>query len=146
MKSARISRTRLFLWVIGLVLGIGLTFLGFKSIGSPPDLNLDEKSVTVIDLTLGDSNNINLILILGIVLLLFVGSMMLHSFLMGSKPEPLEKLTDQEKKIVSLIQQGKTNKEIAIQLAISISTVKTHINNIYKKLSVNSRDELLNIC
>ncbi|MBE7648818.1 hypothetical protein F7653_10415 [Tenacibaculum finnmarkense genomovar ulcerans] len=56
----------------------------------------------------------------------------------------LEKLTNQEKKVVHLINQTKSNKEIAAQLAISLSTLKTHINNIYKKLDIKSRAELLN--
>lgn len=52
------------------------------------------------------------------------------------------KLTAQEKKIVNEIMKDKTNKEIAIELFISLSTVKTHINNLYKKLEVSSRDEI----
>jgi len=54
----------------------------------------------------------------------------------------LETLTSQEKTIVEKIGQGKSNKEIASELFISLSTVKTHINNLYKKLDVSSRDEL----
>jgi len=55
----------------------------------------------------------------------------------------LEKLTPQEQKIVHLIRENKTNKEIATELFVSVSTVKTHINNLYKKLDVSSRDEML---
>lgn len=40
---------------------------------------------------------------------------------------------------------GKSNNEIAEQHFISLSTVKTHINNIYKKLNISSREELKNI-
>jgi len=54
----------------------------------------------------------------------------------------LGKLTAQERKIVASILNDKTNKEIATDLFISHSTVKTHINNLYKKLSVSSRDEI----
>ena len=39
----------------------------------------------------------------------------------------------------------KTNKEIGSELFISVSTVKTHINNLYKKLNVTSRDEVKNL-
>lgn len=53
-----------------------------------------------------------------------------------------EKLTNQEQKVFNAIRKGKTNKEIASELFISLSTVKTHINNIYKKLQVNSREEI----
>lgn len=51
-------------------------------------------------------------------------------------------LSEQEQKIVALIKQGMSNKEIASNLFISVSTVKSHINNIYKKLNVDSRDTL----
>lgn len=54
----------------------------------------------------------------------------------------LEKLTSQEQKIVHLILENKTNKEIASELFVSVSTVKTHINNLYKKLDISSRDEM----
>ena len=51
-------------------------------------------------------------------------------------------LSPQEKKICDAILKGKTNNEIASDFFISLSTVKTHVNNIYKKLGVSSRDEL----
>lgn len=52
-------------------------------------------------------------------------------------------LSRQEENIQKLIVQGKTNKEIANELYISISTVKTHITNIYQKLKVANRQELV---
>jgi len=54
----------------------------------------------------------------------------------------LEKLTPQEQKIVNLMLENKTNKEIASELFVSVSTIKTHINNLYKKLDVSSREEV----
>ncbi|WP_435579571.1 response regulator transcription factor [Gilvibacter sp.] len=51
-------------------------------------------------------------------------------------------LTPQEEKVFQLIQENKTNKEIASELFISHSTVKSHVNNIYRKLGVTSRDEI----
>ncbi|HDZ07249.1 MAG TPA: LuxR family transcriptional regulator [Maribacter sp.] len=56
--------------------------------------------------------------------------------------EAFEKLTEQEQNIVLQILENKTNKEIASIMFISVSTVKTHINNVYKKLQVSSRDEI----
>lgn len=53
-----------------------------------------------------------------------------------------QKLTSQEQKILDLILEDKTNKEIATDMFVSISTVKTHINNLYKKLKVTSREEV----
>ncbi len=52
-------------------------------------------------------------------------------------------LTTQEYKIHNLIKEGYTNKEIAMELHVSVSTVKTHINNIFKKKGVSSRKELI---
>ncbi len=54
-----------------------------------------------------------------------------------------QKLTPQEQKIVAHILQEKSNKEIAAELFVSLSTVKTHINNLYKKLGVSSREEIV---
>lgn len=51
-------------------------------------------------------------------------------------------LTKQELKIFTEIQNGLSNKEIADKLFISLSTVKTHINNIYSKLKISSRKEI----
>jgi len=52
-------------------------------------------------------------------------------------------LSVQEENIKNLILEGKTNKQIAGELFISISTVKTHITNLYKKLGVSNRKEIL---
>ena len=54
-----------------------------------------------------------------------------------------DKLTLKEREILALIQMGKANKEIASELFIGISTVKTHINKIYAKLEVRSRKEVV---
>ena len=50
-------------------------------------------------------------------------------------------LTVKEMQILQLIASGKTNKEIAAVHFVELSTVKTHINNIYAKLSIRSRKE-----
>ena len=54
-------------------------------------------------------------------------------------------LSTQEQKVLDYILNDKTNKEIAIELFVSVSTVKTHINNLYKKLKVSSREEVKRI-
>lgn len=51
----------------------------------------------------------------------------------------IEPLSDRELEVLSLIVQGLSNREIAEQLVIGISTVKKHINHIYGKLDVSSR-------
>lgn len=50
-------------------------------------------------------------------------------------------LTNQEEKILSLILAEKSNKEIASELFIELSTVKTHINKLYSKLGAKNRKE-----
>ncbi|MBN1686299.1 MAG: helix-turn-helix transcriptional regulator [Spirochaetales bacterium] len=54
-----------------------------------------------------------------------------------------EDLSDREKEIAGLLIKGKTNKEIAGLLFISVNTVKSHIKSIYKKLKINNRVQLL---
>ena len=51
-------------------------------------------------------------------------------------------LTPQEQKVFELMQQKISNKAIADALFISVSTVKTHVNNIYAKLGISSRKEV----
>ncbi len=58
--------------------------------------------------------------------------------------DPKDKLTKKELEILTFIQKGNSNKEIASALFIEVSTVKSHINKIYSKLEVSSRSELLN--
>ena len=55
----------------------------------------------------------------------------------------IEELSNQETKIKKHIIDGKSNKEIAEELFISLNTVKTHITNIYNKLNVSNRKELI---
>ena len=54
-----------------------------------------------------------------------------------------EALTERQIKILKLVSQGFTSKEIAEKLGITYYTVTTHIKNIYNKLQVNSRTEAL---
>jgi DNA-binding CsgD family transcriptional regulator len=49
--------------------------------------------------------------------------------------------SEREKEVTGLLLQGKSNKQIALALGISASTVEYHLKNIYKKLQVNSRTE-----
>ncbi len=51
-------------------------------------------------------------------------------------------LTKREEVLLSLLEKGASNKEIAEQEYISVNTVKTHISNVYAKLGVSGRDEL----
>jgi DNA-binding NarL/FixJ family response regulator len=51
-------------------------------------------------------------------------------------------LTSREAEVLELLQDGRTNAEIATELAIGVETVRTHARNIYRKLGVPSRREL----
>jgi LuxR family maltose regulon positive regulatory protein len=55
-------------------------------------------------------------------------------------PEPL---SERELEVLALIAAGASNKEIARKLLLSVSTVKTHINNLYGKLEARSRTQAL---
>jgi DNA-binding CsgD family transcriptional regulator len=54
-------------------------------------------------------------------------------------------ISKREREIMELILEGKSNKEIEGQLFISFNTVKNHIYNLYQKLGVNSRTQLMHL-
>lgn len=58
---------------------------------------------------------------------------------------PLSELTIQERKVFDLLRQGKSNKEMAEEFSVSVSTIKTHVNSIFSKLGVRSRKEVMNL-
>ena len=59
-----------------------------------------------------------------------------------TKPAPaVEQLTGREQEILRLLAKGYMYKEIADQLSISMSTVRTHVSAVYEKLHVHSRTE-----
>jgi DNA-binding NarL/FixJ family response regulator len=54
-------------------------------------------------------------------------------------PDPFAWLTDRERDVLRLVTQGLSNAEIAEQLFLSQSTVKTHVNRILTKIHVRDR-------
>lgn len=54
-------------------------------------------------------------------------------------------LSAREQEVIKLLTEGKSYKEISEELYISINTVKTHIRNIYPKMDITSRHEIVNI-
>jgi LuxR family maltose regulon positive regulatory protein len=50
-----------------------------------------------------------------------------------------ESLSPQEQRVLRLLVDGRSNPEIAAQLVVSVNTVKAHLKNIYRKLSVRNR-------
>lgn len=57
--------------------------------------------------------------------------------------EPIGLLSRREKEVVSLLLQGKRNKQIALALGVSERTVEFHLKNIYTKWQVSSRVEFI---
>jgi DNA-binding NarL/FixJ family response regulator len=51
-------------------------------------------------------------------------------------------LTKRESEVLPLLQQGRSNAQIALVLQVGVETVRTHARNIYRKLGVSSRREL----
>lgn len=60
----------------------------------------------------------------------------------NTKPS-LVGLTDREQDMLACAAAGRSNKEIADQLCVSVETVKTHLHHIYQKLSVDGRVEAI---
>ena len=59
------------------------------------------------------------------------------------KPQmPIGKLSDREQQILHILVTGRSYKEIASMLFISVETVRTHVRNIYRKLQIHSAEEL----
>ena len=85
--------------------------------------------------------------ILAILLIVVIIALPVAIFLLRQKAKegksPISQLTVQERRIFSMLQQGMSNKEIADELGVSLSTVKSHVNNIYSKLNISSRKEVM---
>jgi len=61
----------------------------------------------------------------------------------GSPPRPpIEALTDREEQVLAEVARGRTNSEIADELYITLSTVKTHIASVMAKLGARNRVEI----
>jgi DNA-binding NarL/FixJ family response regulator len=58
-------------------------------------------------------------------------------------PPPVEPLTEREEEVLLVVASGRTNAEIATDLHISLSTVKTHVATLMAKLCARNRVELV---
>ena len=59
-----------------------------------------------------------------------------------TEPPGPELLTPREADVLELLQQGRSNAQIAMALSVGVETVRTHARNIYRKLGVRTRREL----
>jgi DNA-binding NarL/FixJ family response regulator len=57
-------------------------------------------------------------------------------------PAGVSSLTPTEGRVAELVAGGRTNKEVAAELFLSVKTVEANLSRVYAKLSVRSRTEL----
>ena len=60
----------------------------------------------------------------------------------GSSAAINDALTPREADVLGLLQLGRSNGEIAVELSVSVETVRTHARSVFRKLGVRSRREL----
>ena len=58
-----------------------------------------------------------------------------------SEQNKLAVLSVQERRVIALVAEGKTNKEIAEQMGLSDKTVKNYLSNVFEKLKINRRSQ-----
>ncbi|HQR28145.1 MAG TPA: response regulator transcription factor [Nocardioides sp.] len=58
------------------------------------------------------------------------------------RPQPIEPLTDREEEVLALVARGHTNAEIAEELYIGVTTVKTHVASLLTKIGARNRVEI----
>lgn len=61
---------------------------------------------------------------------------------LGGELQRIEELSPQEKRVLALVVEGKTNKEIAQSLGLSVKTVKNYLTNAFQKLNVSRRSQV----
>ena len=59
----------------------------------------------------------------------------------GQQPDGITQLSAQERKVLALVTEGKTNKEIAGALGLSDKTVKNYLSHVFEKLHLSRRAE-----
>jgi DNA-binding NarL/FixJ family response regulator len=62
-----------------------------------------------------------------------------------SGPAVIENLTTREREVLVLLLEAKTNGEISETFSVSEQTVKNHVHNLYEKLGVSGRLQLLKL-
>jgi DNA-binding CsgD family transcriptional regulator len=60
----------------------------------------------------------------------------------GGRPRPSDELTETERRVAELAARDRSNKEIAAELYMGVSTVESHLTRVYRKLGIRSRTGL----
>lgn len=98
----------------------------------PPKVNQAE--VTTLYILLG----VSFLIIVYLLFLLWKKDKAPHHIL----AKALDQLSPKEKQVLQLLFEEKSNKEIAYELHVEVTTVKSHIQSIYKKLKIKNRKEV----
>jgi DNA-binding NarL/FixJ family response regulator len=61
----------------------------------------------------------------------------------AASADPYESLTDREKQVLKLVAEGRSNKEVADELGISVKTAMSHREHVMQKLDLHNRTELV---
>ncbi|TET13392.1 MAG: response regulator transcription factor [Dehalococcoidia bacterium] len=72
-----------------------------------------------------------------------VAKLVIEDYLQHVQHDPYDGLTRREREILKLVAEGRTNREIADLLGISIRTVLGHRTNVMEKLDIHNRTELI---
>jgi two-component system, NarL family, nitrate/nitrite response regulator NarL len=76
-----------------------------------------------------------------------VTSVLIRQVGMSPTVEPTpRRLTPRELEIIALLEEGLSNKQIAVRLQIEVATVKNHVHNVLDKLDVNRRSQAATRC
>ena len=70
-----------------------------------------------------------------------IARMVVESF----QEKKLNELSDRENEVLTLLAKGKSYASIGEDLNVSVNTIKTHVRNIYEKLHVTSKEEVIKI-
>lgn len=79
---------------------------------------------------------------MGAFVLLSIG-FLLGKFASSRKKKAINSLSVQERRVFELLKKGVSNQEISEECNIGISTVKSHVSNIYSKLNIKSRKDVM---
>lgn len=72
-----------------------------------------------------------------------VAKLLVDDYLQRTEQDPYDKLTRREREVLKLVAEGRTNREIAELLAVSVKTVLGHRSNVMEKLDIHNRTDLI---